>query len=1015
MKLSTAARWRPAVGRRTRLALAALIGTAIALATGVAKAADDPSLTWWTLETDHFYITYPEQVEPAARRIADLAETVHVRVAAGMQFAPDEKTEILLTDDTDSANGSASPVPYNTIRLFLTAPGDVSTLGDYDDWYLGLLTHEYTHILHTGNISGLASVANRVIGRTLAPNSAQPRWIIEGLAVVFESEYSTGGRIRSSLFDMYLRADVLEDNFARLDQISSGAERWPYGNLFYLYGSRFLRWVTDIYGPDTMPAVSADYGAATIPWGINRAIRRVTGRTYEDLYDAWQLHLKRHYAAQVAEVDKRGRREGVRITFGAHGAAYPRFVPKVARKDPAREEIMYFRDDYRVTPGFYRFALGDVTKSGERDEEFEIRTPNEGAPAFSEAGDILFGSTAFYKNIYGRTDIHSVRKGETSKSGSGGRTQLTHGLRATQPDVSPDGKLVAFAVNKMGTTTLTLADRDVDGALSNVRPVVAGEVYDQVYSPRFSPDGKQLAYSAWSRGGFRDIRIVDLKTGKSRDVTRDRSLDMQPEWSSDGKSLYFSSDRTGIFNIYRIDLTTGDTKLVTNVHNGAVAPTVSADGKQLVYLGYTHQGFDLYAMPIVEDRLLSAPPPPEDRAEPYAEPVRAAVEKRRYNPLRTLRPYTYGFDVGGGNYSTTAVTLSVAGGDLVGHHSIGASVRFDPGAPEPRFDLSYDYGGLPVNVGASFTRQVVPRLTGFNVSGVDVPFDETQNSFSTYVSGGLAHPFVSQSASISYTATAYQGGLKTPAKLDPFETVTEKPNEGLLSQFRFSYRLGAFESSTYAAGGTRSGFGFGIGASVSDESIGATTNLYQVDASASAYVPMPWPGDQTIAMRASGAVSGGDYARRGRFFVGGYDFVNNSPLDTLVLGAYDGSFVLRGYEPGSYAGSAYLLTSIEYRAPIARVNWGPSTMPIFLRRIDASLFADWGGAFNEFQFDKLRLFRKGELLYSPDMHTSIGLEVWAALTLAHRVDTNLRLGYAYGFDEGAVENGQVYVLATSAF
>jgi hypothetical protein len=451
------------------------------------------------------------------------------------------------------------------------------------------------------------------------------------------------------------------------------------------------------------------------------------------------------------------------------------------------------------------------------------------------------------------------------------------------------------------------------------------------------------------------------------------------------------------------------------VHNGAVAPAVSSDGKQLVYLGYTHEGFDLFAMPIVEDRLLPAPLPPDDRVDSYPEPPVAKVEKRRYNPLRTLRPYTYGFDIGAGNYSTTAVTLSVGASDLVGHHSIGAAVRFDPGAPEPRFDLSYDYGGLPVNIGASFTRLVVPRFSGFNVSAVEVPYDETQNSFSTYVSGALLAPFVSQSASLSYTATAYDSALNTPAKLDPFETVTEKPNEGFLSQFRLSYSLGAFESSAYAAGGTRSGFGFGVGASISDEAIGATANLYQVDASASAYVPMPWPGHQTIAMRASGAMSGGDYARRGRFFVGGYDFVNNNPLDTLVLGAYDGSFVLRGYEPGSYSGSSYLLTSIEYRAPIARVNWGPSTMPIFLRRIDASAFADWGGAFNEFQFDKLRFFYKEELLYSPDMHTSVGLELWAALTLAHRVDMNFRLGYAYGFDTGAVENGQLYVLSTSAF
>lgn len=999
-----------------KLALPALLGAAITFCAGKAAAVDDPSLTWWTLETEHFNVTYPHTVEPAARRIATLAESIHGRLTEAMQYSPDEKTEIVITDDTDSANGSASPVPYNTIRLFLTAPGDVSSLNDYDDWYLGLITHEYTHILHTGNISGLASVANRIIGRTLAPNSAQPRWIIEGLAVVQESEYSSGGRIRSSLFDMYLRADVLADNLARLDQISSGAERWPYGNLFYLYGSRFLRWVTDIYGPDTMPAVSADYGASTAPWGVNRAIRRVTGRTYEDLYDAWGLHLERHYRAQIAEVDKRGRREGARITFGGHGTAYPRFVPAVARANRDKEEIVYYRDDYNTTPGLYRFELGNPTQAAPRDEELLIRTASEGAAAFSDTGDILFGSIAHFQNIYARTELHTVPKGETSTHGTeASRRRLTDGLRATQPDVSPDGKSVVFSVNSMGTTTLTIADRSVDGALSKVRPLVVGVAYDQVYTPRFSPDGKQVAYSAWGAGGFRDIRVVDVASGKSRDVTRDRSLDMQPTWSQDGKYLYFSSDRTGIFNIYRIDVQSGDTKMVTNVDGCAIAPTVSADGKTLVYVGYTIAGFDLFAMKLDEERLLVAPAAPADRPAPNFEPPAIKMEKVRYNPLRTLRPQSYFLDVGQGNYSTTAVTLTASGSDLVGHHSLGTSVRIDPGAPEPRLDFDYSYGGLPVNLGASFTRQVVPRAFGFSVSGKDVPFDETQNSFSTNVSASLLHPFVSQGMSLSYTATLYESKLRLPPVLDPFETVTTKPDEGLLSQFGISYSLGSFESSIDAAGGTRSGFGVGVGASVSDESIGSDASLYTFNASASAYVPMPWPGHQTIAMQASGAVSGGDFARRGTYYVGGYDFKSNGPLDTLILGAYDGAFVLRGYDPGAFAGSAYLLTTIEYRAPIAKVNWGPSTMPIFLRRIDASAFADWGGAFDEFEFDKLVFFKSGEILYSPQLHSSVGLEVWAAFTLAHRLDTNFRVGYAYGFSEAAVENGQLYVLSTSAF
>ena len=186
-------------GRLVRAVAAACIFVSVLFVAFPARALDDPSLEWLTYETAHFKVTYPHTLDPVARRVAILCESIYTRLTEEMQYTPSDKTEILLTDDSDGANGSASPVPYDAIRLFVTAPEDLSTLGDYDDWYLGLVTHEYTHILHTGNISGAASIANRIIGRTLSPNSAQPRWIIEGLAVVMESAKTSGGRIRSSI------------------------------------------------------------------------------------------------------------------------------------------------------------------------------------------------------------------------------------------------------------------------------------------------------------------------------------------------------------------------------------------------------------------------------------------------------------------------------------------------------------------------------------------------------------------------------------------------------------------------------------------------------------------------------------------------------------------------------------------------------------------------------------------------------------------------------------------------
>ena len=293
--------------------------------------AGDPYLKWYTVKTPHFRIHYHGGLEDLAQRGASSAEAVYERLVPQLGWAPKQVTEVVLTDDTDAANGSATPIPYNAMFLFATAPDDMSALADYDNWINELVTHEYTHILQLDNTSGLPAIGNAILGKTFAPNQAQPRWIKEGLAVAMETAHTSGGRLRSSQFDMYLRADVLEKRLAPLDQISNPARRWPGGNLWYLYGANFIDWIVDTYGPNIFAAVAADYGASVIPWGINRAIRRVTGRTYEQLYEGFRAYLERKYAAQKQAVLARGLREGRRLTRRGFNARDPGFHARLWR------------------------------------------------------------------------------------------------------------------------------------------------------------------------------------------------------------------------------------------------------------------------------------------------------------------------------------------------------------------------------------------------------------------------------------------------------------------------------------------------------------------------------------------------------------------------------------------------------------------------------------------------------------------------------------------------------------
>lgn len=1008
----------PGLARRRarRRAFAWIAGLALAVLTGLtaraARAAGDPQLDWWTIETKHFRVHYDRPLEPIAERVAALAETVHGRVASALGHSPSSFTEIVLTDDTDSANGSATSLPYNTVRLYVTAPDDLSPLQDYDDWYLELITHEYTHILHTDNISGLPAIVNSVIGKTVSPNQLQPRWILEGLAVVSESEHTSAGRIRSSLFDMYLRADVLEDHIAGIDQFSSTAYRWPQGNLWYLYGSRFLRWITDVYGPNTMRAVAADYGGTLVPFGINRSIRRVTGKTYVELYEGFKDHIRRRYAEQMRGVEQRGLREGARMTYNGRVAYYPRFAPRAARRGDA-EEIVYYRENYDERGGLYRIPFA-APREGRRREELVARTNGATTAAFSPSGDLVFSSSSMWRNLYAREDIFSIAAGATSTQGNEpSRRRLTAGLRASQADVSPDGSKVVFVVNTRGTTYLEIADVAPDGHLTKRRELVPSGRFEQVYTPRFSPDGRSLAYSAWTAGGYRDVRIVDVATGRFQQITHDRALDLNPVYSPDGGTLYFASDRTGIFNIYAYDISRRTLAQVTNVKTGAVQPAISADGKALVYVGYTTLGYDLFSMPIHRARFLDAVPPPNDRADPPTEPSDVKFVKGRYNPLPTLAPRRYSIDVKPGNYGDYSLTLSARGADVVGLHNLGASLTVDPLAPAPTVSFDYSYNRLPVDFNVRLFRSVSPR-GGYLRNDREVTYDEITTGITTGLSYTVQEDFAYHSIGTSFSVANFRGNLPFGSKVDPYSVVGEQPPSGNVNIAHLGYVYSNVEYGVDAAGASR-GVSFQLGVDYGDTSTGSSYSVYGVNGAFYAYVPMPWPGHQTLALRTSGALSAGDYPRGGTYSVGGYDIGGTDAFTTLLSGVFNGAFVLRGYPPRAYSGAEYLLQNIEYRIPLLKPDRGISTLPIYLRRIDGNLFLDYGGAFDTFKMHKLALFTNGELLYSPQLHASLGAELWIGTTLGYGLNIQFRLGYAYGFSPEAYPGGQLYFVASSAF
>lgn len=964
-----------------------------------AAAAGDPYLQWWTLETAHFRIHYYKGLEPVAEKLAAMAEGVNARLTLAVGHELDDVTHIILSDHTDDANGYADAFPYNAIHLWVTAPDDLSPLGDYDDWQLELVTHEHTHVLHTDSVGGVPALVNRITGKWWLPNRAQPKWILEGLAVLEETAFTTGGRLRSSIFDMYMRADVIEHRLASLDQMSHYVRRWPQGNLWYLYGSQFLRWIADVYGESSLSAVVDDYGQQIVPWGINRSIRRATGRTYEELYQGWSAALDERYGEQMRKVLAIGLCEGKRLTATGQVAGNPRFVPSAAKKTSAPAELLYFRDDGHSRPGFYRLPLGqDGTRAS--DDQLAIRVQGHGSASFTADGRVIFNSVPITRRVYAFNDLFVLPPGVDAPSGyEPERKRLTEGQRAQDPDVSADGKRVVFTENHRGTMTLMIARLDQNNEISGTRALVPSARFEQAYTPRFSPDGKWVVYSVWTYGGRRDIRLVEVDTGRLYAITSDRSMDWEPSFSPDGSHVFFASDRAlGIPNIFAFDRRDAKLWQVTNVRTGAFYPEVSPDGRTLVYVGYSSFGHDLFAMDLDPQRWIEARPFVDERPAP-AHPAAAAIKDRHpYDPLPTLRPRSFRLDIGPGTFGT-AFSISTSATDAVGHHSLAAALLIETNLGEPQGALSYAYQRLPFDLTMSLRRSLAPVLYR-----ADRPlFTRETLSFTSGISYALPSEFENNVFNLSYSLSRLDGKVPLSIPQDPDAPVGGEPVRGQIGSLHVGWSYSNAESYLHSVGAER-GFSLALSVDVAAPPLASDYTLYIMSYSASEYFPMPWARHHTLALHQTSATASGNYPFRSIFYTGG--FIEAPLFRNFSVGDYQGPFVLRGYPAFAFSGTQYHLFNFEYRFPILNLDRGLSTVPFFLQRISGSAFADYGGAFNELDLEHWR----------DQFHLGVGAELWFEFTVGYVMGASLRLGYAHGVaDPAATLGGQAYAVLAFPF
>ncbi|MEV7035043.1 amidohydrolase family protein [Streptomyces sp. NPDC093272] len=98
-----------------------------------------------------------------------------------------------------------------------------------------------------------------------------------------------------------------------------------------------------------------------------------------------------------------------------------------------------------------------------------------------------------------------------------------------------------------------------------------------IADPVLSPDGRSVAFRALNA-------LWVLRDGeRPRRIAGDGYWNASPDWSPDGRSLVYASDRAGTANLWRHDLTTGARERLTDLPNAQLAPRWSPDGTRIAY------------------------------------------------------------------------------------------------------------------------------------------------------------------------------------------------------------------------------------------------------------------------------------------------------------------------------------------------------------------------------------------------------------------------------------------------
>jgi dipeptidyl aminopeptidase/acylaminoacyl peptidase len=171
----------------------------------------------------------------------------------------------------------------------------------------------------------------------------------------------------------------------------------------------------------------------------------------------------------------------------------------------------------------------------------------------------------------------------------------------------------------------------VGRAEAKKRPMTIDDLFrfKRVSDPQISPDGKAVAYVvgtvdlAGNRSSS-NIWLVPTQGGKPRQLTTATKKDSHPRWSPDGKRILFESTRSGDSQLWVIDLNGGEARQLTTIATEASTALWSRDGKMIAFVSTVYPEYS--DKPYKESNALNK----KRKEEAEKNPVKARVFKKLF-------------------------------------------------------------------------------------------------------------------------------------------------------------------------------------------------------------------------------------------------------------------------------------------------------------------------------------------------------------------------------------------------